>query len=108
MIESVLKEVKEAEKRADELQKEAYKRGKELVLEAEAEAERQKKLTVSGCKAARQKALQEDRRIADERSQTFIKKGAESADAFVDDKNSAATDAADRVVEALLAKYIKE
>ncbi len=46
MIDTVLKEVREAEEKAELMQKQAYQRGKDIVLKAEAEAEAQKKSTV--------------------------------------------------------------
>lgn len=48
MIDTVLKEVREAEEKAELMQKQAYQRGKDIVLKAEAEAEAQKKINREG------------------------------------------------------------
>jgi len=108
MIESVLKDVREAENQAELMQKEAYQRGKEIVLDAEAEADAQIKATVQECKEDRIRSLQNARRIANDRTQLILKKGAESAEALAEEKNSAVEECADKVVAVLLERYINE
>lgn len=105
MIESVLKDVREAESRAEQLQKDAYQRGKEIVLKAEAEAEAQKKATVKECKADRQRELADARAAADDKAQSIIRRGAEEAEAFEEARNSSVEDFADRIVAMLFEKY---
>lgn len=106
MIDTVLKEVREAEEKAELMQKQAYQRGKDIVLKAEAEAEAQKKSTVKECKEERISVLAEARKRAAERAQSILDKGAEDANFLADEKNSAVEDSADKVVEILLKKYI--
>ena len=106
MIDTVLKEVREAEEKAELMQKQAYQRGKEIVLNAEAEAEAQKKATVKECKEERANVLQEARRRAADRTRNILDKGAEDANHLADEKNSAVEDCADKIVEILLNKYI--
>ncbi len=108
MIESVLKDVREAESKADAMQKEAYQKGKEIVLNAETEAEAQKKSTVQECKADRAEALKQARRIAFERTQAILKSGQEAADTLADEKNSAIEDGADKIVAMLFDRYLNE
>ncbi len=108
MIDTVLKEIREAEAEADKLQKDAYAKGRELVLNAEAEAERQKKITVLECKEDRKKAALEARRRADEKAQIVLKKGAENAIRLIDQKNSAVEDAANKVMGILFERYSLE
>ena len=108
MIETAIKEIKEAELKAEQMQKDAYQRGKEIVLEAEAEAERQKKQTAQACKADRENALNEARRKANEKSQAIIKDGEAQAQALVDEKKAVADAAASRIVDMLLAKYCEQ
>ena len=99
MIDTVLKEVREAEEKAELMQKQAYQRGKDIVLKAEAEAEAQKKSTVKECKEERLSVLAEARKRASERAQSILDKGAEDANFLADEKNSAVEDSADKVVE---------
>ena len=106
MIDDVLKDVREAEEKAEQMQKHAYQRGKDVVLKAEAEAEAQKRATVSECKVDRAKILQSTRERAAEKTQTILKRGAENADYFIEEKKSAVEECADKVVEILLSKYI--
>ena len=106
MIDDVLKEVREAETKADELLKRAYQRGKDIVLKAEAEADAQKKATVSECKEDRAKILQSAREQADEKTAAVLKRGAENAEYYIQEKQPAVDACADKVVEILLSKYI--
>ncbi|MDE6060222.1 MAG: hypothetical protein K2G31_01965 [Clostridia bacterium] len=108
MIETAIKEIKEAELKAEQMQKDAYQRGKEIVLEAEAEAERQKRQTVQACKVDRDNALNEARRKASEKSQAIIKEGEAQAQALVDEKKAVADAAAGKIVDMLLAKYCEK
>ena len=106
MIDDVLKDVREAEVKADELLKRAYQRGKEIVLKAEADAEAEKKATVSECKEDRAKILENARRQADERTSAILKRGAENAEYYIQEKQPVVEQCADKVVKVLLSKYI--
>ena len=106
MIEDVLKEIREAEQRAEQLQKEAYQRGKELVLNAEAEAERQRKDTVRECKEDRKAALQRARVTSGDKAQAAFKKSVEQVANMTEDKSPEIEKAASKVVELLIEKYI--
>ena len=108
MLENVLRDIHEAESKAEAMQKEAYQKGKEIVLNAEAEAEAQKKSTVQECKADRAKALRDSHRLAAERTQVILKNGENEANAFADSKNSAIEDCANEIVAILFEKYITE
>ncbi len=105
MIETAIKEIREAELRAEQMQKDAYRQGKQIVLDAESDAEKQKKLTMQECKEQRKTALDEARRVADEKYAQILAKGEEDASKLIEEKQSAADGAAEGVVAALLAKY---
>ena len=105
MIETAIKEIREAELKAEQMQKDAYRQGKQIVLDAEADAEKQKKLTMQECKEQRNAALDEARRKADERSAQILAKGEEEAAKLIEDTQAAADSAAEGVVAALLAAY---
>ena len=105
MIDSVLKDVREAENKAEAMQKEAYQHGKEIVLNAEKEADAQKKSTVHECKEDRARAVENARKVAAERTREILADGAKAAAALADEKNSAIEDCADKIVAALCEKY---
>lgn len=108
MIETVLKEVRDAENKAEQMQKDAYQRGKELVLNAEVEAETQRKSTVRECKEERTAALDEARRNAERKSQAYIKKGADSAAAMEIDRRAEVEACANKVAAMFIAKYVEQ
>ena len=97
MIEDVLKDIREAEKLADDLEKQAYQDGKNAVLSAEAEAQRQLALTKESVKDAND--------LAAERRKVILKKGEEAASELAEQKNSVIEETADKLVEILLEKY---
>lgn len=105
MIDEVLNEIRNAESRADEMQKEAYKQGKEIVLSAELEAERQKKLTFAECKADQRAALAAAEARARDNREVILKRGRESAETLIENNNSAIEECADKIVAMLLEKY---
>lgn len=57
MIDDVLKEIREAEAQADEIVSEAQNKAKQIVQQAEIDAEKQKKATVLQCRDDRRVAL---------------------------------------------------
>ena len=108
MIDSVLKDVREAEQKAERLQKDAYQRGKDIVLKAEADAEAKKKATERECKEERKAALANARNASLDRAQVIFKKGTQKAADLTAKKTPAAEDAANKVVAMLLDKYIAQ
>ena len=74
-------------------------------MQAEADAEKQKKLTVSGCKEDQRNAVQRAEQQAREKRDAILKKGQEEADRLVDDKHAEIESQSDKLVGMLLAKY---
>jgi len=105
MVEEVLIEIRKAEDKAEAMLKDANAQGKQIVLQAEADAEKQKKLTVSGCKEDQKKAVQKAEKQAAEKREAILKKGQEKADRLLDDKHAEIEAQSDKIVETLLAKY---
>lgn len=105
MIEEVLVEIREAEEKADAMVKDANAEGKQIVLQAEADAEKQKKLTVSGCKEDTRKAVQKAEKQAADKREAILKKGQEEANRLIEDKHAEIESQSDKIVEMLLAKY---
>ncbi len=105
MIEEVLVEIREAEEKADAMVKDANAEGKQIVLQAEADADKQKKLTVSGCKDDTKKALQKAEKQAADKRDAILKKGQEQANRLIEDKHAEIESQSDKIVEMLLAKY---
>ena len=58
MIDDVLKDIREAEDKADEIIRLANQKGKEIVAKAETDAQAQKRATLKECKDDRKKALE--------------------------------------------------
>lgn len=108
MIDDVLKDVREAEQKAEQLQKDAYARGKEIVLKAEAEAESHKKSTVKECKEERSDALKRARLLADERTREILAEGEKLAEELANEKAAAVDTCADKVANILFSKYVTE
>ena len=105
MIEEVLVGIREAEEKADAMVKDANAEGKQIVLQAEADADKQKKLTVSGCKDDTKKALQKAEKQAADKRDAILKKGQEQANRLIEDKHAEIESQSDKIVEMLLAKY---
>ena len=105
MIEEVLVEIREAEEKADAMVKDANAEGKQIVLQAEADADKQKKLTVSGCKDDTKKALQKAEKQAADKRDAILTKGQEQANRLIEDKHAEIESQSDKIVEMLLAKY---
>ena len=105
MIEEVLNDIRKAEEKADAIWKEANVHGKQIVLQAEQDAEKQKKLTVAGCKDDQRKALQKAEQQAREKREAILKRGQEEANRLVDDKHAEIETQSDKIVGILLAKY---
>ena len=105
LIDEVLREVRSAEDKADQVYKEAVERGKNIVLAAETEADRLRRDTVTECKQMRKQMLEEAEQRAKAQREAILKKGAELADELTDSRNSMVEEAADAVVRMLLEKY---
>lgn len=108
MIDDVLKDIREAESKADEMQQEAFDKGKQIVLQAERDAQKQKKATLSECKDDQRKALAAAESRAEDKRNEILEKGQKAAEQLIEDKNSEISEQADRLVEILLAKYCDE
>ena len=105
MVEEVLVEIRKAEEQVDEMLKNANAEGKQIVLQAEADAEQQKKLTVSSCKEDARKAVQKAEKQAADKRENILKRGQEEADRLIEDKHADIEAQSDKIVEMLLAKY---
>ena len=105
MIDDILKDIREAEDKADEIIRLANQKGKEIVAKAETDAQAQKRATWKECKDDRKKALELANEQARKKREDILKKGQAAADAIVEEKKQAANEQADALVEQLLAKY---
>ena len=105
MIDDILKDIREAEDKADEIIRLANQKGKEIVAKAETDAQAQKRATLKESKDDRKKALDIANEQARKKREDILKKGQAAADAIVEEKKQAANEQADALVEQLLAKY---
>ncbi len=105
MIEEVLKDIRDAEQKADEIKKAAEAQSKTIVLEAEIEAEAQKKATVFECRADIKKAVAEAEKKAAERRASIIAEGEKAAADFTKEKQSEVVSKSDEILELLIKKY---
>lgn len=105
MIDDVLKEIREAEAKADEIVRDAQNKAKQIAQEAEIAAEKQKKATVAGCRDDRRIALDKAEASAQKRREDIFKKGQKSADELVANHNLAASEKADELSRLLVEKY---
>ena len=105
MIEEVLKDIKAAEEKADAMIKDANAAGKQIVLQAEADAEKQKKQMVSGCKEDQRAAAQKAEKQAADKRAAILKKGQAEAEGLIEDKHAEIEEKSDKIVESILAKY---
>ena len=108
MIDDVLKEIREAEAQADEIVSEAQNKAKQIVQQAEIDAEKQKKATVLQCRDDRRVALDKAEASAQKRREDILKKGQKSADELVANHNLAASEKADELSRLLVEKYCGE
>ncbi|MEG2540201.1 MAG: hypothetical protein RSB59_00265 [Clostridia bacterium] len=105
MIDEVLKDIKDAEEKADLLQKEAYAKGEKIVLAAEFEAEKQKKSMVHDCKADfRLAAVNAEKKTALVRA-TILSDGEKAADLLISQKADEIEKSADKILKAFVGKY---
>ena len=105
MIEEVLKDIRVAEEKAENMIKDANAAGKQIVLQAEADAEKQRKLTVSGCKEDQRSTIAKAEKQAADKRAAILKKGQADADQLIDDKHAEIEEKSDQIVESILLKY---
>lgn len=105
MIDEILKDIKDAEAKAEQLQKDAYAKGKEIVFNAELEAEKQKKSTVKECKADVKRAAEEAESAAALKRAAILRDGEKRAAELIAAKKNEVEKEADKVVGMLLSKY---
>lgn len=108
MIDDVLKDIREAEAKAEQMQQDAYADGKQIILQAELDAQKQKKATLRECKDDQKNAIAAAQQRADVKRGEILKKGQIGADKLIEDKNSDIEEQANKLVEVLLAKYCGE
>lgn len=101
MIEEILKAVSEAEAEADKIVKEAYQKGKEIYIEAEAAAEKVKANAQTWAKLERKKALNRAEEKAKAESLEIISKGEKECGKLPADTDKSAK----LIEERLLKKY---
>lgn len=105
MVDEVIKEIRLAEEKADQMQKDAYQQGKDIVLQSEIDAEKMKKDTILECKQMQRDAIDAaNAKALNERAQ-IMKKGDAAADKLIDDNNAAIEETADNIVKLLIEKY---
>jgi len=107
MIDEIIKEIKDMEAKADDMQKEAYQKAKEIVLKAELDAEELKKKTIKECKASQKQAVAKAETDAQEKRDVILKKGKNEALILQEEKSKLANKKVDDIVKALLDKYCK-
>lgn len=105
MIDEIINEIKAAEEKADQMQKDAYQEGKDIVLQSELDSEKMKKEVILECKEAQKAAVQAAETKAAAKRNDILKKGEQAAKQLIDDKNSAVEQQADSIVGLLLQKY---
>ena len=105
MIDDILKEIRDAEDKADEIIKDANQKGKEIVAKAESDAHNQKRATLKECKEDRKLAVDKANTNALLKREDILKKGKVAADKVVEDKKADVEKASDELVHALLEKY---
>lgn len=105
MIEEVLKDIAEAEERAEEIRRDAVVRCKEKVFAAESAAEALKNDTAAECKAAYKAAIAAaEERAAAERA-AIIADGEKRAAELAAEKKGEVAKTADEVLAVFVAKY---
>lgn len=104
MIEEILREIADAEALAEEKRKDAFQKGKGIVLAAEARADRMKREAVEQCKADGKAAIAAAEEQARARRAVVLAEGEEAA-ALVASKKEQAEQAAEEILAAFVGKY---
>lgn len=105
MIDDILKDIRDAEDKADEIIRDANQKGKDIVAKAESDAGAQKRATLKECKEDRKTATDKATSNALLKREEILKKGKAAADDVVEQKKADVEKASDELVEELLGKY---
>lgn len=105
MIEEILKEIADAEALAEEKRKDAFAKGKGIVLEAEARADKMKREALEQCKVESKAAIAAAEESARARRAAILAEGEEAAAALVGAKQAEAEKVADDILAAFVGKY---
>lgn len=105
MIDDILKDIRDAEDKADEIIRDANQKGKDIVAKAESDAGVQKRATLKECKEDRKTATDKATSNALLKREEILKKGKAAADDVVEQKKADVEKASDELVKELLGKY---
>ena len=105
MIDDILKDIRDAEDKADEIIRDANQKGKDIVAKAESDAGAQKRATLKECKEDRKTATDKATANALLKREEILKKGKAAADDVVEQKKADIEKASDELVKELLGKY---
>ena len=105
MIDDILKDIRDAEDKADEIIRDANQNGKDIVAKAESDAGAQKRATLKECKEDRKTANDKATSNALLKREEILKKGKAAADDVVEQKKADVEKASDELVKELLGKY---
>lgn len=105
MIDDILKDIRDAEDKADEIIRDANQKGKDIVAKAESDAGAQKRATLKECKEDRKTATDKATSNAFLKREEILKKGKAAADDVVEQKKADVEKASDELVKELLGKY---
>jgi len=108
MIEDIIKEIKNAESLADDMQKDAYQKAKDIMLSAELKADSLKKDAVKSCKDSQKEEIAKAEKEALENREAILHSGEIAALALKEAKEKLAEEKANEIVDALLNKYCKK
>ena len=105
MIEEVIKEINEAEVKAQEIIKEANIKDKEMIIEAEAKAAEQRKYSVKSTKQDIKATEQAASKKAELEREKVLQKGREEAASLIKEKEKDVDKMANEVLSLLIEKY---
>lgn len=105
MIDDILKDIRDAEDKADEIIRDANQKGKDIVAKSESDAGAQKRATLKECKEDRKTATDKATSNALLKREEILKKGKAAADDVVEQKKADVEKASDELVKELLGKY---
>lgn len=104
-LDAVILEIRAAEEQAEAIARDSYIAGKNIVLNAEAEADRQRKDAVEQCKQSRREALDAAGQRADKRRAAILAKGEAAAKKSIEEHRADVSAKADALVDVVLKKY---
>lgn len=105
MIEEVLRDITAAEAQAEAMQQDAFQTGKDIVLNAEIEAERQKKATINECRGDMRRAVQSAEALAEANRAKVLELGKVDAAQLAKRKEKDVDVISDRILKEILDKY---